>query len=114
MVILQINSNVPQDETSFAEFSDKVTETLAKQLDKNSSLIQVIFEYSKIAFGGQAGPSALVTISSTDLNRDGIEKITASLPKLLERSIGTPAPTTVIQFKVLDPSQTAWNGRLLK
>ncbi|MBC2603322.1 phenylpyruvate tautomerase MIF-related protein [Puniceicoccus vermicola] len=112
MSILHIHSNIPQDETSFAEFSIKVTELLSKTLNRNSSFIQIVYCYSQIALGNQTGPSTLVTLSSPDISREQIKSLTPPLSKMLERLIGSPPPTTYIRFENMDPTKTAWNGRL--
>ncbi len=113
MAILHINSNIPQDETSFAELSAKVTELLAKTLKKNNSYIQVIYSRSQISFGNQSGASSLVTLSCPGLTSENIESLVTPLSKLLERLIGTPPPTTYIRFETMDTNKTAWNGRLI-
>lgn len=114
MSILHITSNIPQDETSFAEFATKVTELISKILDQNSSFIQIIYTESQIIFGDQPGPSTLVNLSSPHLSRETMEKITPPLSKLLERLISSPPPTTYIRFDNIDTRKTVWNGRLQK
>jgi len=113
MVILQINSNIPQDDKSFADFSAKATEVLARTLNKNSSFIQVIYTDAKVAFGNQNIPSSLVTLTSADLLDDDIATLLPILSKLLERLIGSPPPTTYIRFERMNRAQTAWTGRSL-
>jgi len=114
MVILQINCNIPQDETSFRDFSGKVTEMLSETLDVNSSFVQIIYNYSQSTFGNQEGPSTLVTLSKNDFNRSEVEAVTSPLSKLLERLIGSPPATTFIQFQSLTDSEIVWNGRPLR
>tara|TARA_R100000027_G_scaffold43940_1_gene33036 strand:- start:1162 stop:1518 length:357 start_codon:yes stop_codon:yes gene_type:complete len=114
MAILHINSNIPQDDTSFAEFSEKVTQLLSDELQKNNSFIQVIYTRSQILFGSQSGPSSLVTLSSSGIRQYQIDSLIGPLSKLLERLIGSPPPTTYIRFEDIDRAKTAWNGRSFK
>lgn len=114
MTVLQINSNIPQDERSFGEFSAKATEMLSKSLKKNSSYIQIIYNRALISFGNQTGASTLVTLSCPDITQEQIEDLVGPLSKLLERLIGATPPTTYIRFEDLERSSTAWNGRMIK
>jgi|GEM_PF-6990744 len=113
MPILHIHSNIPQDDTSLSEFSGKIVELLSKTLRKNSSYIQVLYTYTKIVFGSQKGPSALVELRAPTISQKQVDNLIPSISKLVERYIGAPAPSTYIIFQEIDRTKWVWNGRPL-
>ena len=113
MPTLHIHSNIPPEESSFVEFTAKVTEMLSGILNKNASFIQVVYTRSMMEFGNQPGPSALVELTSVDLQQKQINELVEPLSKLLERNLGFLPPTTYIQFHTLGRKHCVWNGRML-
>ena len=114
MPTLHLHTNIPQDETSFAEFAAKATELLSKALKKNASYTQVVHTPSMVVFGAQPGPSAVVNLYSAGLTQEQIDGLIAPLSRLLERHIGAPPPATYIHFHSTERARSAWNGRTLK
>jgi len=113
MPTLHIYSNVPPDETSFSDFTSKATELLSKVLEKNTSYIQVIYTRSMVRFGDSSGPSALVELTSIELQQKQIEALVEPLSKLLQRTLSIIPPTTYIHFFDLSRKRCVWNGRML-
>lgn len=113
MITLHIYCNVPPEEGSFGEFTAKAGELLADKLNKNASFVQVLYTRSSVRFGNQSGVSALIEITTTELQQQQIDSLLEPLSKLLERSLGLIPPTTHIHFLELERSRCVWNGRVL-